>query len=122
MPRFKIEGDGDFGYVLRLNNLLGRNKLDGRLDQISLGPCESIETLRTLYENELVEPYDEEGPDLIIHGEMKTYTKYFRKGGSLEWCCPLNNPAQWEGMDESGAGLDDVLLRVTNITKREPCE
>jgi hypothetical protein len=114
MPRILITAEAVFGYKLYLRNQLGYHD-----SLMVFGPTNDVGVLKDMYERELVEPYQEEGPDLTKSGEFKVYTKYFRKGGSLEWCVPLDNVNQWIQVDADGIGIVECLLDIFNIEKKE---
>ena len=105
--RKQIQADGIYGYIWVLNPMMSNIE-----NGTQFGPFETIEEAREFIENERVEPYQDEGPDMFNGGKMgKKYSKTFRKGGQLEWY----NPPHSEEPDHFGHGLHEVLLRVENV-------
>lgn len=113
MPRYHITAEAVFGYRLYLCNYIGRDN-----DHLVFGPFDTVDEIKKFYHEEQVAPYEEEGPDLSRSGESKLYTKYFRKGGPMEWCAPLTDEAQWSHPDEKGSGVAECLLDIFDIVKK----
>lgn len=70
-------------YVLVLNPMMGSTEGAATFE------FNSEEELKAAYYADLVEPYEDVGPNTYEGGEKK-YTKSFRKGSLFEWMNPLS--------------------------------
>lgn len=109
MAAYNVKGVIEFGYVLVLNPMMS-NMESGMPFEFP-----SPEEAKRFYEGELVEPYDDEGPNLF-DGGRKTYRKTFRKGGPLEMLNPLM-PDEWEQPNRYGHGLHEIIKDIHELEK-----
>lgn len=112
MARSMLTAEVDISYYLVLNPMTGRVQ-----EQSPTGPFSSKEEAITFYNNEKVEPYDDEGPD-CFNGGTKNYRKAFRKGGPLEWCNPLSDDElQAPGIHGHGIHEKITLINIIRVDR-----
>lgn len=83
MARFQIVGEIDIDYVLVMNMMRNRTESVTEVRRF-----DTPEQLREWYNEQLVEPYTDDGPSGFHDGNEK-FRKCFRKGSELEWFNPL---------------------------------
>lgn len=71
-------------------HVLVLNPMMGGVEGTEVFEFETLEQLKAEYNSNLVEPYDDLGPDQYSDGE-KNYSKTFRKGSPYEWMNPLTD-------------------------------
>lgn len=98
-------------YVLALNPMMGST------EGVATFEFNTREELKAAYDEALVEPYQDVGPDSYSDNE-KTYTKSFRKGSPFEWMNPLSeHELQMPGMFGHGIYVRRIhLAGPLNIT------
>jgi hypothetical protein len=112
-------------YALYLNMMRDRAE---RMDL--LATSEDLQRLQDYVHNELVQPYDDEGPGGFFNG-TQTFHKVYRKGGPLEWYNPpaglgLENftsftggirkiPNRQEYMEQAGREWDSLMARTVRV-------
>jgi hypothetical protein len=114
--RYQITAEVEYDYVLILNPMTGN--LENRQQ---FGPFPTREALKAFYDAEVVEPYEDQGPDFFstVGATTKTYRKSFRKGGPLEWMNPLM-PSEWEQPGFHHHGVHEVLAQILNVYSKTP--
>ena len=95
-------------FILRMNPMRGRAE-DIKIIIASL----ERERVVNFYNEQLVEPYTEEGsPSFPVHGDKYLWRKTFKKGGPLEWFNPIDlnkvDHAFGHGISEEWAQLRDI--------------
>lgn len=84
--------------------ILALNPMQGNTENRSiLAWSYSREALVKFVNDEIVEPYSDEGPD-TFNGGTKKYQKWHRKGGPLEWYNRADDPI-YSGPDNSEGGI-----------------
>ncbi len=109
MATFNVKAIVEFEYILVLNPMM--SNIENGVPFYFSTP----EDAKRFYDNEKVEPYSEEGPDLF-DGGRKTYYKNFRKGGPLEMLNPLME-GEWENPNHYGHGLHEAIKSITGLEK-----
>lgn len=113
MTRYAISAIATYEYWLILNPMTGNTE-----NGAQFGPFPTRQDALNFHDNELVEPYSDEGM-CMFSGGTKTYSKAFRKGGPLEWMNPLGS-AEKESPSAFGHGIHEVLSHVDQVNKLHP--
>jgi len=110
MKETRIQEEVKF-YGLVMQNMCG-NSENTQLMALSFEKQKLIDW----HNEQLVEPYNDDGPDNFNDG-IKQYHKVFRKGGPLEWVNPVNN---FDQLGAFGHGIIFDWVDEDNINPNYP--